>query len=75
MVRAMRPWTPATGGWALLHFPGGWDSWVVQVEVHADAGSTTGALNVPAHATRRRAARLFIVDTGIHGGSGSERVW
>ena len=29
---------------------------------------------VPAHATRRGSARLFIVDACIHGGSGSERV-
>jgi hypothetical protein len=74
MVRAMRPWAPAAGGWTLLHFSRRWDSWVVQIEVHADARSATGALYVPAHTTRRGSARLFIVDACIHGGSGSERV-
>lgn len=38
MVRAMRPWGPATGGWALLlHLSRRWHGWVVEVEVHSDA--------------------------------------
>ena len=74
MVRAMRPWAPAAGGWTLLHFSRRWDSWVVQVEVHADAGPATGPFDVPPHATGGGPALIFVLDACVHCGGGCEGV-
>jgi hypothetical protein len=52
MVRAMRPWTPATGRGALLHLTRCWHGRVVEVQVHADAGPAACALDFPTHTTR-----------------------
>lgn len=75
VVWTMGPRAAGTGrGALLLHLARRRDGRVVEVQVHADAGSTAGALDVSAHAPRRGPAGVFGLDAGVHGGGGGQRV-
>lgn len=66
--------TLVVGGRAELHLAGGGDGGVVDVEVQADAGPPTGALDVSADAAVRGTARVVRVQARVHGGGCSQAV-
>jgi hypothetical protein len=74
MVWAVRERPSTTSRRAPLHLAGRWDTWVVEVEVHADAGPATGPFDVSPHATGGRPALIFVLDACVHCGGGCEGV-
>lgn len=74
MVRAMRPWASATGRWTLLHFPRCRYGWVIEVQVHANTGSTSCSLDVSPHTTGGSPALVFILNACVHCCGGSQGV-
>lgn len=74
MVWAVRERSSTTSRRAPLHLAGRRDSWVVEVEVHADAGPATGPFDVPPHATGGGPALIFVLDACVHCGGGCEGV-
>lgn len=74
VARAVWPWASATGRWASLHLTWCRHSWVIEIEVHANAGPAACAFDVPPHATGGSSALVFVMDTSIHRCSGSKRV-